>query len=72
MSIWEGKKLTSTATTNSKIEQKTMNTSYTKSYKKISTKSAQNEQNYFVKERKVLQQANCVKKKKKKKSFLDD
>jgi hypothetical protein len=41
-----------------KLNKKTINTSYTKSYpKKISTKSAQNEQNYFVKERKMLKQS---------------
>jgi hypothetical protein len=63
MSTWEGKKIaTTTATTNSKIEpKKTINTSYTKSYQK---KSAPNQhkmnRNYFVKERKMLMQANCI------------
>ncbi len=48
------KKFATTATTNIKIEQKKPLTHHTQNHtkNKISTKSAQNEQNYFVKERK--------------------
>jgi hypothetical protein len=56
------KKIATTATTNIKIEQKNPLKHHTQNHtkNKISTKSAQNEQNYFVKERKSARSKQIV------------